>query len=127
MIKELVFESPINNLSLGNVGINILKSLKNKGIKVHYLPIGQPDLSSHKIDNDFVQWLQSSTNSFLSGYNRNLPTLKNWHINQSWVFPTDKRYLLTYAETDTCSKEEVNICKNIQMPINLAQSRCHVF
>ncbi len=113
MIKELVFEGPINNLSLGNVSINLIECLYKKGIKVHYLPIGQTDIGNYNLSDDFKLWLQSSANNFCKSYKRDLITLKNWHIQQSWHFPTDKRYLLTYHELDTCSQEEINIVRNI--------------
>src|SRR3990167_1720425 len=113
MIKELVFEGPINKLSLGNVSVNLLKSLHKKEVKVYYLPIGPTDINNFNLTDDFKLWLQAASLSFLKSYRRDLITLKNWHIQQSWHFPTDKRYLLTYFELDQCTSEEQNIVKNI--------------
>lgn len=113
MIDQLVFEGPLNNLSMGNVSINILKSLYAKGVKVLYLPIGQVDIGNYNLTDDFKLWLQSSTNNFLTSYQRNWVSLKNWHIVQSWHFPTDNKYLLTYHECDQSTPQENNIIKNI--------------
>lgn len=115
MIQELVFEAPLNNLSLGNVSLNILKALHKKGVKVHYSPIGNADVGNYKLTDDFKNWLQSSANSFLRNYKRDIPTIKNWHINGSWHFPTDKRYLLTYHECDMATAEEINTVKNTNL------------
>lgn len=113
MIDKLVFEGPLNNLSMGNVSINILQSLYKKGVKVLYLPIGQPDIGNYKLSDDFKSWLQSATNNFLANYQRDLVTLKNWHLNGSHHFPTDKRYLISYHETDSVTPQENNVVKNI--------------
>lgn len=113
MIKELIFESPINNLSLGNVGLNILHSLYKLGIKVYYIPIGQVDINNYNLSDDFKAWLQDSAIQFLKNYKRDLITIKNWHINQSWNFPSDNRYLLTYHETDSATQEELQILKSL--------------
>lgn len=113
MITELVFESPINALSMGNVGFCLLRELYKKGIKTHFLPISPPDASAFTVDQDFANWLQSAANSFHKNYRRDLITLKNWHIHSSHSMPSDKRYLLTYHETDSATEEEINILKNL--------------
>jgi hypothetical protein len=113
MTKEIIFEGPLNNLSMGNVSINLLKSLHKKGIKVHYLPIGQADVGNYNLTEDFKKWLQDSSNSFLKNFKRSIPTLKNWHIASSHTWASDKRFLLTYHECDTPTEEELNTIKNI--------------
>ena len=113
MIKQLIFEAPINNLSLGNVSLNILKSLYKKGIEVLYSPIGNPDISNFKLSDEFKLSLQNSANRFLGEFNRKIPTLRSWHLSGSQSWCSDKRYLLTYHECDQATKQELNICKNI--------------
>ncbi len=113
MIDKLIFEGPLNNLSMGNVSINFLKCLYKKGIKVLYLPIGQPDIGNYKLTEDFKCWLQDAGNKFLKEYKRDIPTLKNWHLNNSHTWTSDKRYLITYHECDQTTEEELNIIKNI--------------
>lgn len=113
MIDKLIFEGPINPLSMGNVSINILKTLYKKGIKVLYSPIGQADINNYKLTDDFKSWLQSANNDFLRNFSRDMITVKNWHFNGGHSFPTDHKYLLTYSECDSATPEEVNIIRNI--------------
>ena len=112
MIDKLIVEAPLNPLSLGNVSFNIIYELYKKGIKVLYLPIGQPDIGNYKTNEDFRNWLQDANNRFFSEFKRDIPTLKIWHINGSWQFPSDKKFLATFHECDTATSEELNIVKN---------------
>lgn len=113
MIDKLIFEGPINPLSMGNVSINLLKSLYKKGTKVLYSPIGNVDINSFNLTDDFKMWLQDANQSFLKSYSRDMVCIKNWHLNQGGSFPTDNKYLLTYHETDGATAEEVNTIKNL--------------
>lgn len=112
MIDKLIVEAPVNNLSLGNVSYNFLRVLKNKKIKVLYCPIGNIDLSSYNSTEEFRLWLQTASSNFLKSYSRDVPTMKIWHCNGSHQFPSDKRYLLTFQESDQGTPEEINIIKN---------------
>lgn len=112
MIDKLIVEAPLNNLSLGNVSYNFLRSLKKKGVKVLYLPIGNSDLSAYNATDEFKLWIQSAASNFLKSYNRKIPTIKIWHINGAHQFPSDKRYLCTFQESDQGTPEEINIIKN---------------
>lgn len=127
MIDKLIVEAPLNSLSLGQVSLNILKSLHKRGIKVYYCPIGQPDLSAHKISEEFKLWLQTAQNSFLRGFNRKLLTYKIWHLNGSHMFPSDRRVLLTFHECDSGTQEEVNIIKNTDKTFFCGQYSKEVF
>ena len=113
MINKLIFEGPLNNLSMGNVSINILHSLYKKKIEVLYLPIGNADIGNYNTTEDFRKWLENAAQSFLKNFDRNLPHLKNWHLNGSHAWVSNKRYLLTYHECDQATTEELNIVKNI--------------
>lgn len=113
MIKKLIFEAPINNLSLGNVSLNILLSLYKKGVDVLYKPIGNADIGNYKLSDDFKSWLQLSASRFLTEFNNELPHIRCWHLNGSDSWISKYRYLLTFHETDFSTPEEINICKNI--------------
>ena len=112
MIDKLIVEAPLNNLSLGNVSYNFLRTLKQKGIKVLYCPIGNADLSSFNATDEFKVWIQAAAANFLKSYSRETPTVKIWHINGSHQFVSDKRYLCTFHECDQGTPEEINIIKN---------------
>jgi len=113
MINKIIFEGPVNNLSMGNVSVNLLKSLYNKKIDVLYLPIGNTDIGNFNLTEEFKQNLQNSANRFYKEFKRNIPTIKNWHLsNGGHLFPSDKRYLLTYHECNIATDEELNVVRN---------------
>ncbi len=112
-MDKIIFESPLNQLSMGSVGINILLSLFKKKIDVLYLPIGNADISNYSISDEFKAWLQQSANRFLKEFNRKIPCCRNWHLAGSHAWTSDKRLLLTYHETDSATEEELNTVKNI--------------
>ncbi len=127
MIDKLIVEAPINPLSLGNVSYNILKILRQKEIKVLYCPIGNIDLSCYKVDEDFKSWLQSAAQNFLKSFNRDVPTWKIWHINGSHQFPSNRRYLLTFHESDSGTPEEINVIKNTNKTFFCGEYSKHIF
>lgn len=125
---KLIFESPINTLSLGNVGLNLLLQLWKKGVDVLYMPIGQPDVSNFKLPEEFKTWLQNASNRFLPEFNKNLCHVKNWHLSGSHTWSTNKRLLLSYHECDSITSIEANIIRNIDRVLfcgNYSERICH--
>ena len=68
---NLVFEAPINNLSFGNVSVNLLRELYKKKIETCIFPkLGgsmptEADVRSNlaafnKLDEDFISWIENS-------------------------------------------------------------------
>ena len=112
MINRLIFEAPLNNLSMGNVSINLLLEMWKKKIDVLYLPIGQPEIGNFNLPEEFKVWLQNAGNRFLKEFKKADVHLKNWHLNGSHAWISDKRYLLTYHECSEATHEEINIVKN---------------
>ena len=57
---NLIVDVPINNLSFGNVGVNILRELFNRQIPISLFPRGgQKDLSAfNKLPEDFKAWIE---------------------------------------------------------------------
>ena len=112
-MRKLNFEAPINNLSFGNVSINFLRVLKNNDIDLNLFPIGdQGDFSAFSsIDNEFKQWTSSVAAQRLAKLDKNIPTLKLWHLNGSEKTLGQNQYLYTFYELDSPTKEEVNIAK----------------
>ena len=62
---KLVVEAPINSLSFGNVSVNLLREMYKKQMDIALFPTGgQADLEAFdKIDKNFVDWLQKSTDN----------------------------------------------------------------
>ena len=112
-MKKLNFEAPINSLSFGNVSINFLRVLKNSDIDLSLFPIGdQGDFSAFSsIDNEFKQLTSSIAAQRLAKLDKNIPTLKLWHLNGSEKTLGQNQYLYTFYELDSPTKEEVNIAK----------------
>ena len=56
---NLIADIPINNLSFGNVGVNILRELYKRNSTVSLFPRGPTDLSSfNKLPEDFKAWIE---------------------------------------------------------------------
>ena len=105
---KLVVDAPINSLSFGNVSVNLLREMYKKQMDIALFPTGgQADLEAFdKIDKNFVDWLQKSTDNRFNKINKDVPTFKLWHINGSEKRITPKQYLYTFYELD--SPTEVN-------------------
>lgn len=110
---KLLVESPINNLSLGNVGYNILKECFKRNYEVGFFPMGQTDLSAFKTDPKFHAWLQKSINRRWDLLKKDVPCIKNWHLSSSDTVRTNKQILLTYHEVSKATKVEIAIA-NLQ-------------
>jgi hypothetical protein len=112
-MRKLNFESPINSLSLGNVAINFLRELRGREIDLSIHPIGeQGDFSAYnKIQQDFKDWVSSAAAQRLTKLDKEVPTLKVWHISGSEKTLGQNQYLYTFYEVDSPTKEEVNIIK----------------
>lgn len=113
-MEKLIFNAPINGLSLGNVSINFLRQLYLKNIPTIIFPTGnQGDFEAFdKIDKNFVEWIKSCCTDRMATYKKSMPSLRNWHINGSENKLSDKQYLYTYYEVDEPTREEINIVQN---------------
>jgi glycosyltransferase involved in cell wall biosynthesis len=108
---KLLFEAPINSLSLGNVSINFLRELKNKNIDVGLFPVGNVDAQSYDLDNEFTAWLQEATNNRFDFLKKEIPQLKLWHLNGSENRKNPEQYLYTFYECSDPTHKEVAISK----------------
>jgi len=109
---QLIFHSPLNSLSLGNVGFNLLREFYKRGYNIGWFPEGQTDLSAYKVDEKFVAWLQKSANQRYEFLGKGLPAVSNWHIANSERTFSKKNLLLTYHEVDNCTNVEKAIVSN---------------
>ena len=109
-MSKLIFKCPINNVSFGNVSLNIMRELFSREFNIAHFPIGNPEASVYdKITPEFKEWLQSSVNSRFKILNKDLPTLQLWHINGSENTISKSSNLLTFYEVDEPTETEKNI------------------
>ena len=97
---RLLVNAPINALSFGNVSVNILRELHRKGVDLAFFPIGdKAEMDAYdKIDPEFIKYLQSATNQRYEKIDKNLPSLKLWHIFGSETRYTKNQSLFTFHE-----------------------------
>ncbi len=103
---------PLNSLSFGQTSLGILREIYKRGLAPCLFNIGNVDISAQKADNDFGLWLQSCINKALKVHNRDNPTIKLWHTNQSLDGFSKKNALLTFFECDQLTDSEINILNN---------------
>jgi len=129
---KLAFNLPINNLSFGQTSVLLLRTLfeaekNNKlNIETYLFPIGNSDLSSQKVDKEFVSWLQNKISYSLQNYSRDIPVFKLWHLNGSLESFGAKQTLLSFYELDNPTKVEINIAKNNNLCFSSKYS-CDIF
>jgi hypothetical protein len=108
---KLLVNAPINALSFGNVSVNILRELHKKNIDLIFFPIGEKvELSAYdKIDQDFIKYLQERTNNRFEKIDKNIPSLKLWHIFGSESRYTKNQSLFTFHEVSEVTPVEKNL------------------
>lgn len=97
---KLLVNAPINSLSFGNVSVNILREMFKKNIDLVFFPIGdKAELDAYdKIDASFIKYLQDSTNKRFEKIDKNIPSLKLWHIFGSETRYVKNQSLFTFHE-----------------------------
>ena len=124
---KLLVNAPINALSFGNVSVNILRELHKKNIDLIFFPIGEKvELSAYdKIDQDFIKYLQERTNNRFEKIDKNIPSLKLWHIFGSESRYTKNQSLFTFhevSEVTPVEKNLLNLQDNILVSSNYTKS-----
>ena len=110
---KLIGNTPINNVSFGNVAINLLREFFKKNVDLSFFPIGdKTDVSVFdKIDKKFIEYLQNSTNSRFEKIDKNTPSFKIWHILGSENRISKTQCLFTFHETSELTDIEKNVLK----------------
>lgn len=105
---RLLVNAPINALSFGNVSVNILRELHRKGVDLAFFPIGdKAEMDAYdKINPEFIKYLQVSTNQRYEKIDKNLPSLKLWHIFGSETRYTKNQSLFTFHEVSDLTTTE---------------------
>lgn len=105
----MILELPINSLSLGYVSVNLLREFYSRGQEISIFPIGDVDLSAYQIDQNFADYLSRAINNRFAALKKDVPCIKNWHIQDSDRLRTHNQVLLTYHETDKATEVEKTI------------------
>ena len=96
---NLIFDAPINNLSFGNVAINLLRELYKKKAKLSIFPKTESDFTAFdKVNEDFKGWVTNATTYKYHNLDPDLPSLNLWHLNGSEKRISRRQYLLTFYE-----------------------------
>lgn len=124
----MLFESPINQTSIGQSAFCIVREFLNNGEDLALRPMeASIALNSFNISND----LAKSVNSALEkGKNANFSSseagLKYFHISGATHFISRKRNLFTFHETDRLTPTEVNILNNCDNVFFSCQYSCEI-
>ena len=107
---KLIFNAPVNSLSMGNVSVNLLKQMYKKNIDLTFFPTSNNvDLKAYRLDKGFMEWLSNSITNRLKTVKKDTPTLRLWHINGSETKYSDRQFLLTFYELNNPTQEETNL------------------
>ena len=73
---KLIVDAPINNLSFGNVAVNILRELYKKQTKISLFPKTEPDFTAFdKLDEQFKNWVKNAADYKYHNLDKDYPTL----------------------------------------------------
>lgn len=120
---------PINSLSLGFCGYNIVNQLLKKKVDFNFYALGnEVDTSSYNSrDRDFDAVISNKVNSFKRNYSRRDPVFKCWHINGSESSIGTGNHLFTFHELDSLTPVEVNILNNQEQVFVSSRESVDVF
>lgn len=103
------FQLPLNTVSFGQVSVNLLKGLFNKGVSPCVFTRGNVDLSAYTLPEPFIKWLQGCIDSALDKHNRSNSTVNLWHIHGLMESLSKENDAFTFHETNQLTPTEVNI------------------
>lgn len=106
-------EVPINSVSFGQVACNILYELQTELNSLNVFPIGKNiDFSATSYSREYQESIINSIKDRLINYSSKDNSFKLWHINGAESKIGDDQSLITFHETDSLTKTEVNILNN---------------
>jgi len=104
-----------NSLSFGFCSFHILREFWKRSLEVDLFPIGgNLDLNSfNKAEPELISWIHQSAKNAPLKFSRANPTLRLWHVNQSWESVGANQSLFTFFEClDNVTPVERNILNN---------------
>lgn len=124
---NLNLDLPINNVSFGQVSVNILLELYKRQLQPCIFPNGPVELQSYKLEPDFLKWLDSCIKKAPTSWKRQDPLFKLWHLNGSHTSSSNKTYLYSFYELDSPTQVELNITANQEKTIFSSKHAASVF
>lgn len=125
---QVLFDGPLNNLSLGNVSFNFLRELIKKRAVSAVFPVqDRADLSAFDCSEEMKPEIVSLINNRLIKINKDTPTLRVWHINGSERRLTNKQFLYTFYECDQPTVEEMTIVASQEHTFFSSTESCESF
>ena len=84
---------------------------RNEIENINLFPISGVDLGAFNVSSELFSKISESINFSSEKHNKNIPTLKLWHISGLFDSVAKKRVAITFHETSSLTKSEVNILK----------------
>ena len=116
---KLNLHLPINSTSFGQTSTLILRTLfdeirqgKRLDEDFSVCALGQLDLRTQDLPQDFSIWLNSKLATGIVKHNRKTPTFKLWHLNGGIESLSEKQTLLSFYELDEPTEAELNVARN---------------
>lgn len=120
---------PLNSLSLGYCGYQIVNQLLKNGIDFNLQNLGnEPDTGCYnKRPFNFDSVVASKIQSFRKNYSRKDPTFRLWHLRDSENTIGTGNHLFTFHELDSLTPAEVNIANNQEQIFVSSRESVEVF
>tara|TARA_Y100000310_G_scaffold330531_1_gene402361 strand:- start:1496 stop:2584 length:1089 start_codon:yes stop_codon:yes gene_type:complete len=111
---DFALNVPINQVSFGQVSINLLKEIFLRRLSPSIFPIGgNVDLNGQSsLPDGFEEWLGKCLDKGLSSHSRGTPIIKLWHLNGGMESFAQKQILISFYELDSPTAAELNTAKN---------------
>ena len=114
---KVLVEAALNNLSFGNVSVNILKQLYKKNIEIGLFPISDINIDAFSLDQDFKKYIEDAVNNRFKFLSEDIPSLKLWHINGADNRKNKNQFLYTFYECNQPTEIETAIVANQEKTI----------
>lgn len=137
---DIAFNVPVNPVSFGNVSFNLLKAAFAKQMNISFFPIGDIDLSTFEVSDDFKKWLTDAHDTSLTKHSRETRAVKLWHLvtadyhqngqlkklNPSIDSISEKQTFISFYELDSPTPVELNVARNFDS-VFTSNYACEVF
>jgi CDP-glycerol glycerophosphotransferase (TagB/SpsB family) len=128
-MQKISLNLPLNKVSFGVVSTALLREFYSHQEFPNLFPISQVDLSAQKPLKLFESYVNSIIQNSYKNHSKDNKVLKLWHLNGSLECPisNNKKYLVTFHETDQITPFELNVINNYDKVIVTSQYTKQVF